>query len=143
MQLVGMLGLVRTARRTLVWCWHLYRGNIVRHTEVPTSRFARRGVEGGRSRSRTAGQTSRGALASQPSSPRPIGEQYSAARKSQGYKTVTGIHGEGSTRTGFQNPLWCRILRNMRIPCHPLVAEVPSGRQRFKWLDFHQFHHHE
>ena len=46
-QLFGMWGLAHTARRTLGWCWHLLRGNIIRHTKAPGSRIPMRGVDGG------------------------------------------------------------------------------------------------
>jgi radical SAM superfamily enzyme YgiQ (UPF0313 family) len=47
MQLFGMWGLIPTARRTLGWTFHLFRGRIVRHTAAPTSRIPMRSVEGG------------------------------------------------------------------------------------------------
>jgi len=36
-QLLGMAGLMRTYRRTLVWAWHLFRGNIQRAERAPCS----------------------------------------------------------------------------------------------------------
>jgi radical SAM superfamily enzyme YgiQ (UPF0313 family) len=47
MQLFGMWGLIPTARRTLGWTYHLFRGRIVRHTAAPTGRIPMRSVEGG------------------------------------------------------------------------------------------------
>ncbi len=47
MQLFGIWGLILTARHTLGWTFHLFRGRIVRHTEVPASRIPMRSPEGG------------------------------------------------------------------------------------------------
>jgi len=45
-QLLGMWGLVKTIRRTFGWGLRLMRGNIKRHTEVPTSKIPMRSVDG-------------------------------------------------------------------------------------------------
>ena len=45
-QLFGMWGLVHTVRRTFIWALHLMRGNIVRYSQVPSSKIPMRGVDG-------------------------------------------------------------------------------------------------
>jgi radical SAM superfamily enzyme YgiQ (UPF0313 family) len=45
-QAFGMWGLFHTYRRTLVWCWNLMRGGVVRHTEPPCNRVPMRSVQG-------------------------------------------------------------------------------------------------
>jgi hypothetical protein len=46
-QVFGMWGLAHTVSRTLGWYWHLMRGNIKRHTKVPSSLIPMRSVDGG------------------------------------------------------------------------------------------------
>jgi radical SAM superfamily enzyme YgiQ (UPF0313 family) len=46
-QALGMCGLFHTCRRTLVWAWHLSRGNIQHSTHAPASRLAMRSPGGG------------------------------------------------------------------------------------------------
>lgn len=46
-QLFGMWGLVHTIRRTFIWALHLMRGNIIRHTQVPSSKIPMRNPDGG------------------------------------------------------------------------------------------------
>lgn len=46
-QAFGMWGLAYTSRGTLGWCWHLMRGKIRRHREVPTTRIPLRNPNGG------------------------------------------------------------------------------------------------
>ena len=46
-QLFGMWGLAHTIRHTFAWALRLMRGNIKRHTQVPTSRIPMRGIDGG------------------------------------------------------------------------------------------------
>jgi hypothetical protein len=48
MQIVGMLGLVQTIRRTSGWAWCLLRGDIRRQTRVPRSTLPIHAVNGGR-----------------------------------------------------------------------------------------------
>ena len=45
-QVIGMCGLFQTYRRTLVWCWNLLRGGVVRHTDPPRNRVPMRSVQG-------------------------------------------------------------------------------------------------
>ncbi len=45
-QLFGMWGLGHTVRHTFIWALRLMRGNIKRHTQVPTSRIPMRGIDG-------------------------------------------------------------------------------------------------
>ena len=47
LQLLGMCGLFHTYRRTQGWAWSLFRGNIQRRTEAPTSRIPMRSADGG------------------------------------------------------------------------------------------------
>jgi radical SAM superfamily enzyme YgiQ (UPF0313 family) len=47
MQLFGMWGLIPTARQTLGWAFHLFRGRIVRCTAAPVSRIPMRSADGG------------------------------------------------------------------------------------------------
>ncbi len=46
-QAVGMWGLLQTIRRTLPWTWHLWQGDIQRHTQVPASRIPMVNPQGG------------------------------------------------------------------------------------------------
>ena len=46
MQLIGMWGLTKTARRTLGWALRLVSGNILRNTTVPTSSIPMRSADG-------------------------------------------------------------------------------------------------
>ena len=45
-QVLGMIGLFRTYRRTLGWAWHLFRGKVVPCTAPPASRIPMRNPEG-------------------------------------------------------------------------------------------------
>ncbi|GMU20701.1 MAG: hypothetical protein AMXMBFR13_07970 [Phycisphaerae bacterium] len=47
MQVIGMMGLVRTIRRTLGWALRLRGGRIVRQTKPPASKLPMRSVNGG------------------------------------------------------------------------------------------------
>jgi len=47
MQMFGMWALVPTVRHTFFWGLHLMRGNIVRHTQVPSSKIPMRDPDGG------------------------------------------------------------------------------------------------
>ena len=47
-QLFGMSGWIRNIALTTPWLTHLLRGNIVRHTSMPTSPVPFRSVQGGR-----------------------------------------------------------------------------------------------
>ena len=46
-QLLGMMGLIQTYRRTLGWAWRLFRGKIQRAKQAPLSRIPMRGSDGG------------------------------------------------------------------------------------------------
>ncbi len=46
-QMIGMLGLVQTYRRTLWWSWKLFRGKIERYEHPPASTIAMRNPQGG------------------------------------------------------------------------------------------------
>ena len=46
-QMVGMIGLFHTCRRTLGWAWQLFRGKIDRSVQAPTSRLPMRAPAGG------------------------------------------------------------------------------------------------
>lgn len=46
-QMLGILGLIQTYRRTLGWSWRLFRGTIQRADQVPLSRIPMRSAEGG------------------------------------------------------------------------------------------------
>jgi radical SAM superfamily enzyme YgiQ (UPF0313 family) len=46
-QVLGMIGLFHTCRRTLKWAWHLLRGNIQHSSRPPASRLPMRSPEGG------------------------------------------------------------------------------------------------
>jgi len=47
MQLLGIMGLIHTYRRTLGWSWRLFRGKIQRAEQAPISRIPMRGADGG------------------------------------------------------------------------------------------------
>ena len=47
MQLLGILGLIQTYRRTLGWSWRLFRGQIQRADTMPLSQIPMRSVDGG------------------------------------------------------------------------------------------------
>ena len=47
LQLLGILGLIQTYRRTLGWSWRLFRGKIQRAEHAPLSRIPMRGADGG------------------------------------------------------------------------------------------------
>ena len=47
MQLLGMYGLVKSARRMLPWAWRLWRRGIERSKTAPMSVLPMRGVDGG------------------------------------------------------------------------------------------------
>lgn len=46
-QLLGMMGLIQTYRRTLGWAWKLFRGDIEHSTAAPVSRLPMRAPDGG------------------------------------------------------------------------------------------------
>ncbi len=46
-QVVGMMGLFQTWRRTMPWSWRLFRGKIERAQQAPMSQIPMRGVDGG------------------------------------------------------------------------------------------------
>jgi hypothetical protein len=46
-QLLGIMGLIQTYRRTLGWTLRLFRGNIQRAEQAPLSRIPMRGADGG------------------------------------------------------------------------------------------------
>ncbi len=47
LQMLGMLGLIQTVRRTLGWSWRLFRGRIQRAVQPPCSRIPMRAPDGG------------------------------------------------------------------------------------------------
>lgn len=47
LQLLGMMGLIQTYRRTFGWLWRLFRGKIQRAERAPISRIPMRGADGG------------------------------------------------------------------------------------------------
>jgi radical SAM superfamily enzyme YgiQ (UPF0313 family) len=47
LQLLGIMGLIQTFRRTLGWSWRLYYGNIRRAEQPPINRLPMRSVDGG------------------------------------------------------------------------------------------------
>ncbi len=46
-QLLGIMGLIQTYRRTLGWSWRLFRGKIQRAERAPLSRIPMRSADGG------------------------------------------------------------------------------------------------
>lgn len=65
-QMLGILGLIQTIRRTLPWSWRLFRGKIERSTHAPMSQIPMRGVDGGPASHALPGTPSSGTAASSP-----------------------------------------------------------------------------
>jgi hypothetical protein len=61
LQLLGIMGLIQTYRRTMGWSWRLFRGEIQRAEQPPLSRIPMRGADGGPASHALAGTVMSGA----------------------------------------------------------------------------------